>query len=76
MADVATRKPIPLVNNIIPDSAINTLNLKVVCHLVFYIVQTFRDIRDFKMYNSVYTMSICGNGITLSGYNTVRLFEP
>ncbi|CAB4022887.1 cilia- and flagella-associated 69-like, partial [Paramuricea clavata] len=28
MADVATRKPIPLVNNIIPDGALNTLNFK------------------------------------------------
>ncbi len=39
MADIATRKPIPLVNNIIPDGALNTLTLKVNVRLLFYIVE-------------------------------------
>ena len=36
MADVATRKPIPLVNNILPDSALSTLNFKVNVRLSSY----------------------------------------
>ena len=38
MADVATRKPIPLVNNILPDSALNTLNIKVNVRLITNVV--------------------------------------
>ena len=44
MADVATRKPIPLVNNIIPDGALNTFNFKVNVRLIFYIVTIYRTI--------------------------------